>query len=59
MVVAYGHLGDGNVHLNVSARKYDNEVLYLSIIPFMTVQLTVALLYWPEPAECTSFDDAS
>jgi D-2-hydroxyglutarate dehydrogenase len=27
VVVAYGHLGDGNVHLNVSARKYDNELL--------------------------------
>lgn len=26
-VVAYGHLGDGNVHLNVSAPKYDDEVL--------------------------------
>lgn len=27
VVVAYGHLGDGNVHLNISAREYDNEVL--------------------------------
>jgi len=26
-VVAYGHLGDGNVHLNVSALKYDDELL--------------------------------
>ncbi len=29
MVVAYGHLGDGNVHLNVSAPKYDEQVLIL------------------------------
>jgi D-2-hydroxyglutarate dehydrogenase len=27
VVVAYGHLGDGNVHLNVSAPKYDEQVL--------------------------------
>jgi hypothetical protein len=29
VVVGYGHLGDGNVHLNVSAREYDNQVLFL------------------------------
>lgn len=27
LVVGYGHLGDGNVHLNVSAREYNNELL--------------------------------
>lgn len=27
VVVGYGHLGDGNVHLNVSAPKYDDQVL--------------------------------
>lgn len=25
-VVGYGHLGDGNLHLNILARKYDKEV---------------------------------
>ena len=29
VVISYGHLGDGNVHLNVSAPEYDNEVLFL------------------------------
>ncbi|KAG0578372.1 hypothetical protein KC19_4G018000 [Ceratodon purpureus] len=27
VVLGYGHLGDGNVHLNVSAPEYDNELL--------------------------------
>ncbi|KAF5735994.1 putative ubiquitin-conjugating enzyme E2 18 -like protein [Tripterygium wilfordii] len=26
-VVGYGHLGDGNLHLNVSAKKYDDKAL--------------------------------
>ncbi|KAJ4822994.1 D-2-hydroxyglutarate dehydrogenase, mitochondrial [Turnera subulata] len=26
-VVAYGHLGDGNLHLNISAPQYDDEIL--------------------------------
>ena len=26
VVVGYGHLGDGNLHLNVSAPKYDDKV---------------------------------
>ena len=26
-VVGYGHLGDGNLHLNVSCQKYDDEIL--------------------------------
>ena len=26
-VVGYGHLGDGNLHLNVSCQKYDEEIL--------------------------------
>ncbi|EPS68480.1 hypothetical protein M569_06288, partial [Genlisea aurea] len=26
-VVAYGHLGDGNLHLNISTRRYDDNVL--------------------------------
>ncbi|XP_010531060.1 PREDICTED: D-2-hydroxyglutarate dehydrogenase, mitochondrial [Tarenaya hassleriana] len=28
-VVGYGHLGDGNLHLNISARKYDDEIVSL------------------------------
>ncbi|CAM6041201.1 unnamed protein product [Sphagnum compactum] len=34
VVVAYGHLGDGNVHLNVSAPKYDEQLL-AKIEPFV------------------------
>ena len=26
-VVGYGHLGDGNLHLNVSCQRYDEEIL--------------------------------
>ncbi|KAL6576107.1 D-2-hydroxyglutarate dehydrogenase, mitochondrial [Orobanche hederae] len=26
-VVAYGHLGDGNLHLNISTQKYDDSIL--------------------------------
>ena len=26
-VVGYGHLGDGNLHLNVSCERYDDEIL--------------------------------
>ena len=26
VVVGYGHLGDGNLHLNVSTPKYDEKV---------------------------------
>ena len=26
-VVGYGHLGDGNLHLNISCAKYDDEIL--------------------------------
>jgi len=26
-VVGYGHLGDGNLHLNVSAPRYDDTVV--------------------------------
>ena len=26
-VVGYGHLGDGNLHLNISCQKYDEEIL--------------------------------
>ncbi|RUP08311.1 hypothetical protein BC936DRAFT_140139, partial [Jimgerdemannia flammicorona] len=26
-VVGYGHIGDGNLHLNIVARKYDSEIL--------------------------------
>lgn len=25
-VVAYGHLGDGNLHLNISTQQYDDSV---------------------------------
>lgn len=32
--VAYGHLGDGNVHFNATTRKFDPEVLSL-IEPFI------------------------
>jgi len=27
VVVAFGHLGDGNIHLNISAREYDDQLL--------------------------------
>lgn len=33
-VVAWGHLGDGNLHLNISAPRYDDEVLGL-VEPFV------------------------
>ncbi|CAI9110854.1 OLC1v1010944C1 [Oldenlandia corymbosa var. corymbosa] len=33
-VVAYGHLGDGNLHLNISAPKYDDKIL-AQIEPFV------------------------
>ncbi|KAL5557622.1 hypothetical protein UlMin_039858 [Ulmus minor] len=33
-VVAYGHLGDGNLHLNISAPKYDEKIL-AEIEPFV------------------------
>jgi len=33
-VVGYGHIGDGNLHLNVSTPKYDNEVFNL-IEPYL------------------------
>ncbi|GJU47932.1 D-2-hydroxyglutarate dehydrogenase, mitochondrial isoform X1 [Tanacetum coccineum] len=33
-VVGYGHLGDGNLHLNVSAPKYDDDIL-AKIEPFV------------------------
>ncbi|XP_076887809.1 D-2-hydroxyglutarate dehydrogenase, mitochondrial-like isoform X1 [Bidens hawaiensis] len=33
-VVGYGHLGDGNLHLNVSAPKYDDDIL-AQIEPFV------------------------
>ncbi|KAL8047351.1 hypothetical protein ABFX02_08G235300 [Erythranthe guttata] len=33
-VVAYGHLGDGNLHLNISAREYDDSILS-QIEPFV------------------------
>lgn len=26
-VVAYGHLGDGNLHLNISTQQYDDSVI--------------------------------
>lgn len=28
-VVGYGHLGDGNLHLNIHAKKYSDEILGL------------------------------
>jgi hypothetical protein len=34
LVVGYGHIGDGNLHLNVSAPKYNEEVFNL-IEPFL------------------------
>lgn len=34
VVVGYGHLGDGNLHLNVSAPKYDDKLL-AQIEPFV------------------------
>lgn len=27
-VVGYGHLGDGNLHLNISAPRYDDTVVF-------------------------------
>ncbi|KAJ8764438.1 hypothetical protein K2173_006178 [Erythroxylum novogranatense] len=33
-VVGYGHLGDGNLHLNISAPKYDDKILEI-IEPFV------------------------
>lgn len=33
-VVAYGHLGDGNLHLNISSPKYDDAIL-AQIEPFV------------------------
>ncbi|KAL3527155.1 hypothetical protein ACH5RR_011811 [Cinchona calisaya] len=33
-VVAYGHLGDGNLHLNISAPEYDDKIL-AKIEPFV------------------------
>uniref|UniRef100_A0A2P2LJW3 Uncharacterized protein MANES_01G140700 n=1 Tax=Rhizophora mucronata TaxID=61149 RepID=A0A2P2LJW3_RHIMU len=33
-VVAYGHLGDGNLHLNISAPKY-NDMILAQIEPFV------------------------
>lgn len=33
-VVAYGHLGDGNLHLNISTRQYDDSIL-TKIEPFV------------------------
>ncbi|KAI3451006.1 hypothetical protein Pfo_007671 [Paulownia fortunei] len=33
-VVAYGHLGDGNLHLNISTRQYNNSILS-KIEPFV------------------------
>lgn len=30
-VVGYGHLGDGNLHLNISAPQYDETVNFLGI----------------------------
>ncbi|KAJ7539328.1 hypothetical protein O6H91_11G087300 [Diphasiastrum complanatum] len=34
IVIGYGHLGDGNLHLNISAPKYDEKLL-LQIEPFV------------------------
>lgn len=31
-VVGYGHLGDGNLHLNISVPQYDNTVISLFLI---------------------------
>jgi hypothetical protein len=46
VVVGYGHLGDGNVHLNVSAREYDNQVLFLFLFHW---QLSMWYkIYFPE-----------
>jgi len=28
-VVGYGHIGDGNLHLNIAARKYESKILNL------------------------------
>lgn len=30
-VVGYGHLGDGNLHLNISAPRYDDTVVFFFI----------------------------
>lgn len=30
-VMGYGHLGDGNLHLNISATEYNDKVKYTSI----------------------------
>lgn len=41
VVVGYGHLGDGNVHLNVSAREYKDEVRVFIPVDSCCVWLTL------------------
>lgn len=50
-VVAYGHLGDGNVHLNVSAPKYDDEVL-IENPPSQMYSHTLALIMINSVGRC-------
>lgn len=47
-VVAYGHLGDGNLHLNISTEQYNDSVMTFSLVhlPFEIICFNGQLHLW-------------
>lgn len=44
-VVGYGHLGDGNLHLNISTPQYDDKVAQANSTEMFGYEITLFVLY--------------